>query len=92
MLNEELQKKYQLLQENLRSLGNVAVAFSSGVDSTLLLKVAHDVLGRQAVAVTARAPWFPARETAEAEVTTVLQTSAGRMIFAKLKNPEPKAI
>ena len=31
-------------------------------------------------------------ETAEAEVTTVLQTSAGRMIFAKLKNPEPKAI
>ena len=43
------------------------MAFSSGVDSTLLLKVAHDVLGKQALAVTARAPWFPARETAEAE-------------------------
>ena len=67
MLTEELAKKYDLLQENLRALGGVAVAFSSGVDSTLLLKVAHDVLGDQALAVTARAPWFPARETAEAE-------------------------
>ena len=66
MLNEELQKKYQLLQENLRSLGSVAVAFSSGVDSTLLLKVAHDVLGSQSVAVTARSCSFPHREFAEA--------------------------
>ena len=37
--------KYRVLQENLKALGSVAVAFSSGVDSTFLLKVAHDVLG-----------------------------------------------
>ena len=66
MSNQLLKQKYHLLQENLHELGSVAVAFSSGVDSTLLLKVAHDVLGSQAVAVTARSCSFPHREFAEA--------------------------
>ena len=66
MRNGELQKKYHLLQENLRSLGGVAVAYSSGVDSTFLLKVAREVLDSQVLAVTVQAPWFPARESAEA--------------------------
>ena len=39
-----LNKKNQALREYLRSLGSVAVAFSSGVDSTFLLKVAHEEL------------------------------------------------
>ena len=65
MLPASLQKKYQLLQEYLCAQGNIAVAFSSGVDSTLLLKVAHDVLGAKVIAITCKAPWFPARETAE---------------------------
>ena len=42
---KEQQNKYKALKEYLRSLGSVAVAFSSGVDSTFLLKTAHDVLG-----------------------------------------------
>ena len=42
---KEQQNKYEALKEYLRSLGSVAVAFSSGVDSTFLLKTAHDVLG-----------------------------------------------
>lgn len=46
-------EKYEKLKENLWSLGSVAVAFSSGVDSTFLLKTAHDVLGEQVLAVTA---------------------------------------
>lgn len=61
-----IQQKLHNLKEYLRSLGRVAVAFSSGVDSTFLLKVAHDVLGDNAVAVTATSCSFPKREFDEA--------------------------
>ena len=37
--------KYRVLQENLKALGSVAVAFSSGVDSTFLLKAAQEARG-----------------------------------------------
>ena len=59
-------QKLQHLKEYLHSLGRVVVAFSSGVDSTFLLKVAHDVLGDNAIAVTATSSLFPKRETDEA--------------------------
>lgn len=59
--------KYEKLKEYLKSLNSVAVAFSSGVDSTFLLKVAHDVLGDNVVAVTARSCSFPVRELNEAK-------------------------
>ena len=42
---------------------SVAVAFSGGVDSTLLLMAAHEVLGEKAVAVTVRSCAFPEGET-----------------------------
>ncbi|MDR3234602.1 MAG: ATP-dependent sacrificial sulfur transferase LarE [Planctomycetaceae bacterium] len=54
------------LQNDIRRLGNVAVAFSSGVDSTFLLKTAHDVLGKNVLAITARSQTFPLRELNEA--------------------------
>ena len=66
-MDQTLEKKYQALQESLRALGSVAVAFSGGVDSTFLLKVAHDVLGDKAIAVTASSCSFPERELQEAK-------------------------
>lgn len=63
---DELTKKYEKLKEYLNSLESVAVAFSGGVDSTFLLKVAHDTLKDNAVAVTARSCSFPERELNEA--------------------------
>ena len=60
------QSKLISLKEYLISLDSVAVAFSGGVDSTFLLKVAHDLLGDHAMAVTARSCSFPKRELEEA--------------------------
>jgi uncharacterized protein len=67
---KNLPEKYNDLKEYIKSLESVAVAFSSGVDSTFLLKVAHDVLGDKAIAVTARSCSFPERELKEAEAFT----------------------
>ena len=64
---DQLHEKYENLKVYLKSLGSVAVAFSSGVDSTFLLKVAHDVLGDKAIAVTAVSCSFPERELNEAK-------------------------
>lgn len=61
--NEKLDK----LKKYLKGLGKVAVAFSGGVDSTFLLKVANDVLGGNVIAVTAKLSSFPEREFAEAK-------------------------
>ena len=58
--------KYQLLKGYFKELGKVAIAFSSGVDSTFLLKTAHDVLGDNAIALTAKSPAFSSRELEDA--------------------------
>jgi uncharacterized protein len=63
---DPIHEKKQKLENYLRELGSLAVAFSSGVDSTFLLKVAKDVLGDKAIAVTAKSCSFPGRELDEA--------------------------
>lgn len=62
-----VQEKYSVLKDYIASLGSVAAAFSGGVDSTLLLRAAHDVLGNRAIAVTASSCSFPERELNEAK-------------------------
>ena len=62
------QKKLETLKSNLALLESVAIAFSGGVDSAFLLRIAHDVLGDNVIAVTASSCSFPERELREAEV------------------------
>jgi len=60
------ERKYARLVSILGDMERVLVAFSGGVDSTLVLKAAHDALGRGAVAVTAASVIHPAWETRDA--------------------------
>ena len=63
---DDMHGKLKRLEALLNEYGSVAVAFSGGVDSAFLLKVAHDVLGERCVAVTVRSCVFPNREFLEA--------------------------
>ncbi|WP_254901186.1 ATP-dependent sacrificial sulfur transferase LarE [Tuberibacillus sp. Marseille-P3662] len=63
-----VEDKYQRLKEILGNMENIAIAYSGGVDSTFLLKVAIDVLGKNhVVAVTADSETYPSSELIEAK-------------------------
>ena len=61
-----LDAKFERLRELLLSYGSCLVAYSGGVDSVFLAKVAHDVLGSRALAAIADSPSLPRRELREA--------------------------
>ncbi len=63
----DLQDKYKNLQDILSDMQSVLIGFSGGVDSTFLLKAAHDLLGEMAVAVTANSATLAPGELEEAK-------------------------
>lgn len=87
VLSPELQSKYTSLQQILRDMGSVVIGYSGGVDSTLVLKVAHDVLGINAVAVTGDSEAFPQGEVdAALEVAEKMGVQVTRVRTHELSN------
>ncbi len=68
MATAALDVKYENLKQLIEGMGKTLIAYSGGVDSTFLAKAAYDALGRDAVAVTALSPTYPATELEEAKV------------------------
>lgn len=82
-----IETKYVRLSSILEELGSVLVAYSGGVDSTLLLKAAIDTLGSDRVlAVTADSETYPSRELAEA--TTIAEAIGARHRVCKTSELE----
>jgi uncharacterized protein len=86
----DLESKYRRLRTIIADLGKVVVAFSGGVDSTLLLRVCIDVLGRENVlALIAASPTYPQAEIAEAEGLARLIGADYRVIqTSEMEDPE----
>ena len=66
MAMNETDPKVKALADELRSMGSACIAFSGGIDSTLLAKVAHDTLGDRMAAITILSRFVPQREASEA--------------------------
>ena len=68
VINKKLEDKYDNLKKKLKDMGKLVIAFSGGVDSTFLLKVASDVLGKEKVlAVTSCSETYPKKQLEEAK-------------------------
>jgi uncharacterized protein len=71
LISQTVLEKYDRLRYILGEMGSVAIGYSGGVDSTLLVKVAVDVLGRRAIAMIGRSETYPTREFEEAVALAV---------------------
>ncbi len=83
--------KYKKLREILKDMDNVVVAYSGGVDSAFLLKVAVDVLGDNVYGVLAVSPTYPMRELEQAKSFAASINARIKIIEThELENPEFK--
>jgi uncharacterized protein len=62
-----MEKKLARLKSLLKELGSVLVAYSGGIDSTLLASLSHEILGERSLAVTTCSPLFSPREIVQAQ-------------------------
>lgn len=81
--------KYAHLTELIRSLESVVVAFSGGVDSALVLRVAHDVLGERAVGATGLSQSYAEEEMAEAK-SVAAQIGARHLMVSTMELTDPR--
>ncbi len=83
-----LAEKRLRLERILLDIDSVLIAYSGGVDSTLLLRVAHDLLGDRAVAATASSPTYPDEEIAQAlQLAEGMGVRMVRLTTDELANP-----
>jgi uncharacterized protein len=88
-LKPETRRKYKKLESILKKMGRVLVAFSGGVDSTLLLRTARDLLDGNVRAVVAASETYPQREIREARRLAARFGVKVRVIKTReLENPD----
>ena len=84
-----LDQKTKKIKSLIREMDSVLVAFSGGVDSTLVLALAHEVLGEKALAVTAQSASVPDREM-EASHQLAKEIGARHLVIKteEMSNPD----
>ncbi len=82
----ETEKKIQLIRGRINQLRRAVIAFSGGVDSSVVLKIAVEELGENALAITASSPAMPGSELEEAKSIASLIGAKHEIIFTQEMN------